>query len=141
MKKQPNFGLIVIGEYNWKNRFMTVQVFDTNKNLLTSKRISGGTQEIARFIAGSEAFRLLENSLDEDKEYETIYMTEWNSLRELRAANCVSGLYFDMFNFEEIITILEDSMDFLDALGLQFLKERSKMWDKVLYGDTKEFLN
>lgn len=140
MNKELTFGLIAIGEYNWKNRYMDIRVFDTNKNLLTSKRISGGTQELARFIAGAEAIRLLEESVDEDPEYLTVYIPWWDTLREVRAADCISGLFFDMYNGDEIIKIIEDSIDFLDSIGLQRLKELSRMWDKALYGDVNEFL-
>jgi hypothetical protein len=142
MKKPKDSALIAIGQYNWKKRKMTCKVFDSdNKQVIWKNTVSGGTKEIADFLSSAESFRILYESIETEKEYSVIYITDFNTLREVQAANCVSGLYLDMYNFEEIIEQLEDDMDFLDSLGLKFLKERTSIWDKYIMGDVKLYLD
>lgn len=120
---------------------MTLRIINTTtKEIVEETALKGGTEQLAKFLSASRAFQILEESIDEDYEYTKVYVDDYDTLTEIRAASCISGLYMEMFNFEAILEHIENSLSFLDKVPLKDLKEKTAIWDKYSFGQLKEYL-
>lgn len=141
MKTPETNSLIALGSHSWRDREMTIRIINTTtKEVVEETVLKGGTDPLAKFLAASRAFQLLEESIDEYYEYTKVYVDDHDTLTEIRAASCISGLYLDMFNFEAILEHIEESLSFLDKISLKELREKTAIWDKYSFGQLKDFL-